>query len=146
MWQNQNPKARFDILIGIDPDVTKSGIAIKRGGVLEVSTMSFFDLLNTLKAIANSNVLVRIEAGWLNKKSNFHGNKAQSKVVGERIAAKVGANHEVGKKIVEMCEYVGVAYELGRPMTSKWTPQYFERITGIKTRNQECVDAAVLIL
>ena len=137
---------KYDILIGIDPDCKKSGIAIKRGGTLEVSTITFFDLLDTLKAVKNDNVLIRIEAGWLNKKSNFHGRAGQSKVVGERIAAKVGANHETGRKIVEMCEYVGLTYEEVRPSSSKWTPEFFTAITGIKTKNQEEIDAAVLIL
>jgi len=138
--------AKYDIMIGIDPDVKKSGVAIKRGNSLEVTSLSFFDLFEVLKAVKNGNVIVRIEAGWMNAKSNFHGHAGQSKVVGERIAAKVGANHETGKKIVEMCEYVGIAFELVKPTNSKMTPAYFKMATGITTRNQEHIDAAVLVL
>lgn len=142
---------KYDIMIGIDPDVHRSGVAIKRGDKLEVQTLTFFALFDALKAIyANEylvkSIIIRIEAGWLNEKSNFHGRYGQSKSAGERIAKNVGANHETGRKIAEMCDYIGLPYELIRPQSAKWTPAYFKAITGIETKNQEKIDAARLIL
>jgi hypothetical protein len=148
---------KYDIMIGIDPDTKKSGVAIKRFGVLiggqkylEVTTLSFFALYDSLRVISDTygnRAVVRIEAGWLNEKSNFFKvNRTQTKAAGERIAKNVGANHETGKKIVEMCEYLKLEYELIRPTSAKWTPAMLERATGISTKNQEKIDAVRLIL
>lgn len=134
------------ILIGIDPDCDKSGVAMKRGKKIEVELLAFFDLFDVLKAVKGTNVFIRIEAGWLNEKSNFHAHKGQTKAAGERIAKNVGSNHEVGRKIAEMCDYLGLAYELVRPYKRKLTPEMFFIATGIKTRNSEKIDAAALIL
>lgn len=140
------------IKIGIDPDVKKSGVAIRgeRLCTLVVLLKTYFDLFDLLEThimdYGIEDIHIYIEAGWLNAKSNFHGKAGQSKSVGERIAKNVGANHETGKKIVEMCEYLGLKYTLVRPQSAKMKPEIFEKITGIKTRNSELIDAAVLIL
>jgi hypothetical protein len=155
---------RHDILIGIDPDTDKSGVAIKRNDKLEVQTLSFFALYDALEAIATHEVmshgrtaLVRISAGWLNRKTNFRQRilkKTPSGIVWveappkvrERMSEKVGRNHQVGYLIMEMCARFGLTYEEVRPSQAKMTPEWFERITKIKTRSQEIIDAAVLVL
>lgn len=140
------------IKIGIDPDCKKSGVAIRKPSEKQITVelMTFFKLFDFLDMWAGStdcaDVMVYIEAGWLNAKSNFHGSFGQTKSVGERIAKNVGANHETGRKIVEMCDYLGLKYTLVKPQSAKMKPDIFEKITGIKTLNQEKIDAAVLIL
>lgn len=132
-------------MIGIDPDVSLSGVATKRdGGDLTVNKMSFFALFDYLSSLKSQDVIVRIEAGWLNKVHNYHG--AKNKRTSNRISNNVGRNHETGRKIVEMCEHLGINHELVKPTTSKWTPKIFKIATGIDTKNQEMIDAAVLIL
>lgn len=139
------------VFIGIDPDVDKSGYAkwIKKENALTIHKLSFFEIYERLneERILNGDVLlVRIEAGWLNKKSNFHGHVYQRKSVGEKIAKNVGSNHQVGKLIGEMCEYLGINYEFVIPM-GKITPEYFTKITGIaaKKKDQDMIDAAMLV-
>jgi len=107
-------------IIGIDPDVTKSGIAIydKIAKNLELKSLSFFNLLDYLRDNSADIELVKIEGGWLNKKSNFRFTK--SKGIGENIAKKVGSNHETGKKIVEMCEYLNIKYSIVKPLRKIW--------------------------
>lgn len=141
------------ILIGIDPDCKKSGVAIKEKGVheLNVDCFTFFELLEYLKSVRElfEDVFIYIEAGWLNKKSNYHNYINQSKQVDEIIAKKVGANHETGKKIVEMCEYLNLKYELIKPTSKKITPEYFEKLTGMKVKGefkQDMIDAGMLII
>lgn len=144
----------YDILIGIDPDVDRSGIAMKYKGKVTVSTMRFFPLFDFLAGFKGQKVLVRIEAGWLNKPANFRKmiKDKQGKWVPapdsikERIASKVGRNEEVGKKIVEMCEHLGLEYQLVKPERSKWSSEVFKGATGIETRNQEEIDAGRLVL
>ena len=135
------------IYIGIDPDTDKSGVAVwnSKEKTLEVKTMRFFELMDWLKGSINSNCIVIIEAGWLNKKSNFHDRAYQSKAAGESIAKRVGANHEAGRKIVEMCEYLNIGYQLVIPKVRKTTSEQFEYITGMKVKNQEMIDAGMLV-
>lgn len=138
------------LYIGIDPDVDKSGIAawIDKKKYLKIESMSFFDIYEGLRLLKEEQIeiKVRIEAGWLNQKSNFHNRPGQSKRVGERIAKNVGSNHQVGKLIGEMCEHLGIEYEFVKPM-GKVTPEYFEKLTGIKVKkkDQDMIDAAMLV-
>ncbi len=44
-----------------------------------------------------------------------------------------------------MWEFLGLKYELYKPDSAKTSPEYFERLTGIKTKNQEKIDAAMLV-
>lgn len=144
-----------DVYVGIDPDVDKSGVGIYNRGTKVLScckSLKFFDLFISLKELKktcnelNLTLFIRIEAGWLNKKSNFHGSAFQKKSVGERIAKNVGSNHEVGRKIGEMCEFLNLEYEFVPPM-GKVTPEYFKSLTGIeaKKKDQDMIDAALLV-
>jgi hypothetical protein len=135
------------IYIGIDPDVEKSGIAMwfPDDKKLQLNLYKFFELFDFFRTLNALKVefKVIIEAGWLNEKSNYHG--AKNRQYGENIAKKVGRNHETGKKIAEMCEYLGIEYQLYKPTLKKTTPDYFEKLTGIKMKNQEKIDAGMLV-
>jgi hypothetical protein len=146
------------MFIGIDPDVSKSGVAkylpkyerqsffnsSEQYPALELFNLSFFDLLDFLKEKNNSTSIVVIEAGWLNR-GNWHKTTG-SNSINAQIGQRTGANHEVGKKIVEMCEYLGLKYELIKPTKSKPDAAYFKRVTGFVGRtNQEQRDAAMLV-
>lgn len=109
------------IYIGIDPDLTKSGIAVwhKEDKQLDLKLWTFYELICTLQLWLNEkrNFEVIVEAGWLNKKSNFRG--TQNKAIGERIAKNVGENHATGKIIEQACQELGIAYRLVKPTTAK---------------------------
>ena len=129
--------------IGIDPDVHKSGVAVWDGNdFTHLQTMKFFDLFEYLCFQVNSIDQVVIEAGWLNKKANWHGG---NKNTSQRIAGNVGRNHETGRKIVEMCEYLELQYRLVQPRRSKFSRELFERTTGYSIKNQDVIDAAMLV-
>jgi hypothetical protein len=137
------------MIIGIDPDCKKSGVAEYESETqyFDVRTMSFFELYEHLNRNMERIVLARIESGWLNEKSNFHGSYGQSKRAGERIAKNVGANHETGRKIAEMCEHLNIEYELVRPLGTKDIDHFtFKRMTGFRGRtNQDMRDAGMLV-
>lgn len=142
-------------IIGIDPDCDKSGVAVRTYKVkqLELLTLSFFELHKYLSDNKEDIVLVRIEAAWLIQKSNFrNGIKAAR---GERVAKNVGANHETGRKIEEMCQSLGLKYVLVRPLRKQWkgpnrkiTHAEFVQIfkQNFSKTNQEQRDAALLVL
>ena len=110
----------MSLIIGIDPDVTKSGVAIysKQTKTIQYKSLSFFDLLEYLKSIKDSVDLIKIEGGWINKKSNFRNTKIKN--ISDAISRKVGENHGAGKKIVEMCEYLNIKNKVSKPLLKRW--------------------------
>ena len=140
------------ILIGIDPDLKKSGFAAIDGKkILEISTLSFFCMIEKIRCHAafeddedGYSIFVIIEAGWLNATKNYHGAKNSS--IAARIGANVGENHAVGKLLEEAMKFYGIPYKLVKPTSSKWDAKLFKQITGYAERNnQEERDAVKLI-
>ena len=135
------------ILIGIDPDVEKSGFARIQGDQLKLDNLSFFDLFEELKFYKEREIkpTVYVECGYLNK-SNFHKKAGMSAALNAKIGERTGANFETAKKIVEMCEYLKLPCVKIQPKASKITNDYFKTITGLSIRtNQEQRDAMMLI-
>lgn len=158
--QNKEPNnIKPQIIVGIDPDVEKSGVAYLdcKSRKLEITSLSFPQLLDYLQyikrqAVINSTIYkIVIEAGWLNK-SNWHVKQYDKASI---IAAKgnsTGRNHETGRKIEEMCRYWGMPVELIKPLRKMWkgkdgkiTQEELAYFTGITGRtSQDGRDAALL--
>jgi hypothetical protein bfra3_11751 len=150
---------KYDVVIGIDPDVDESGVAflIVESRIIEVSNLTFADLLDYLRETRDFLIkegrlfAVVVEAGWLNK-AHWHvgggGSAARSAAIGNHT----GRNHEVGRKIVEMCRHYGIEVVEQPPLRKMWKGrdgkitheelQHLAIITG-KT-NQETRDAALI--
>lgn len=157
--------AKTDIVIGIDPDSDKNGVAIleRQSRKIETSAMTFADTLDYIRYIhrqarvTGKTMRVVIEAGWLNK-THWHVGYNDSR---QQAAAKgnaVGRNHETGRKIAEMCEHWEIPYELIKPLPlriggvnlwrgkdGKITAEELAGVTGLKVRtNQEARDACLI--
>ena len=148
---------RYDNIIAIDPDKEKSGVAYLQPSArkLELSNLAFPLLLEYLQhaqkqsAEMQESLIVVVEAGWMNAKSCFHA--AQGKQA-EKIAKDVGANHETGRKIIEMCEHYGIEVMPHAPLVKCWkgkdrkiTHDELASFTGIMGRtNQDARDAGLL--
>jgi predicted nucleic acid-binding protein len=134
------------MIIGIDPDIDKSGVACLHEDTkrIEMSNLSFVDALSFVRMNKPIIKCVYLEAGWLNKKSNWH--KASNMSVASRIGANVGQNQAAGKLLQQCIEAEGIKVVTVRPTAKKLTAIEFEKLTKIKTRtNQEMRDAAMLI-
>ncbi|MCH7309205.1 hypothetical protein MMO38_13850 [Acinetobacter sp. NIPH 1852] len=135
-----------DLIIGIDPDLDKSGVALKGSQGLALYNLTFVELKNLIEKEYAVIKKVVVEAGWLNEKANFHYRPKQTKSAGERIAKNVGENHATGKLITQLIESMGIPVQLVKPTRSKLSSDDFKRITGWPQRsNQEQRDAAMLI-
>lgn len=137
------------ILIGIDPDIDKSGVAFKNGDELELMNLKFFDLLEFFEKVLREKgekekLLVVVEGGWLNK-GNWHAKNNGSAAINAKIGNNTGRNHETGRKIVEMLEYLGIQYKIVKPTKSKINSNFFQKITGVRKSNQEQRDAYMMI-
>lgn len=148
---------KFDNIIGIDPDKEKSGVAFLKPKTrqLEVTNLTFpmlLDYLQHAKKVrdeSGESLVVVVEAGWMNAKSCFHTAQGKS---AEKIAKDVGANHETGRKIVEMCKHYGIEVVQHIPLVKCWkgkdrkiTHEELASFTGLTGRtNQDARDAALL--
>lgn len=106
------------LIIGIDSDVKKSGVAVLNGKELLLNNLAFFDLRDFLVREKENIRIVKVEAGYLNKKSNFRG--AKNIRTAARIGKNVGACNEVAKKIVEMCNHYGLPVKEVKPFKKVW--------------------------
>lgn len=149
--------SRYDVVIGIDPDVDLNGVAILFPDTrsLETHKLPFAELTERLIEVdalcvkENKSLLVIVEAGWLNHKSGFHQSQGKG---AERIAKNVGANHQVGKLIAEVCRHNGIEVLEQAPLRKCWrgrdgkiTHAELSAFTKISGRtNQEERDAALI--
>lgn len=143
-------KSDYQLVIGIDPDVEKNGIAIYApfDKSLQLYNWYFFELydnLKTYKQVTDEKILLVIEAGYLNK-SNWHVHSKQKKSLVANIGQRTGANHQVAIMLAQMAEYLEIDYKLVKPTKSKMNSDTFKKITGYKKlSNQEQRDAAILV-
>ena len=107
-------------IVAIDPDVTKSGVAVidVEQKTVETLSLSFPDLVDHIYDIQDKDsVRIAVEAGWMNK-PNWHC--APSLAAAANVGNRIGRNHETGRKIVEMCEHKGLSVSLVKPLGKRW--------------------------
>lgn len=152
-------RRKIDIIIAIDPDVEKNGVAYLNceNKNLEISTLSFPELLDYLRYVqrraetTQKHLVVVVEAGYMNK-GNWHLNPKDTKVAAAAKGNHAGRNHETARKIVEMCKHWQMEVKEVKPLEKCWkgkdrkiTHEELARFTGVMGRtNQEGRDAALL--
>ena len=149
---------KCDIVIGIDPDIDKSGVAYLNvnNRTLEVSTLSFAQVVEYFNHVveqkkAGQSVIVVVEASWM-MKSNWHLKFGSRKEYAAATGYKVGQNHQTGKLLCEMARAIGLEVLKHAPLRKCWkgkdgkiTADELQQITGLIGRtNQESRDAALL--
>lgn len=122
-----NRKLKYDVLIGIDPDVERSGLAIL--GLydmkLTVNSHPFPELLEIVRSVAFEGAelghatVVYVEAGWKNK-SNWHLSPKDTRASAAKKGEHVGRNQETGRKIVEMLRHYGIQVMEQSPLRKCW--------------------------
>ena len=135
-------------IIGIDPDVDKSGVCIVNEmlQIERLTTMDLVDLFALIEGMRDCDIRVIVEAGWMNK-TNFHVRGMDSVWKSAKIGSHVGANHEIGRQIIKFCEKVGVEYHAIKPKGHKMNALDFKKRSGwTKRTNQEMRDAYKIIL
>lgn len=152
-------RRKIDIIIAIDPDVEKNGVAYLNceNKNLEISTLSFPELLDYLRYVqrcaetTQKHLVVVVEAGYMNK-GNWHLNPKDTKATAAAKGNHAGRNHETARKIVEMCKHWQMEVKEVKPLEKCWkgkdrkiTHEELARFTGVMGRtNQEGRDAALL--
>jgi hypothetical protein len=148
---------KYDSIIGIDPDVDKSGVAVLDTHTRSIvaakldfpNLITYLRTTDSIEKAKNNKMIVVVEASWLVAKSNYHAHYGRA---GDAISRKVGENHQTGKLIVEMCKYYGIEVETMYPLKKMWkgsdgkiTAEELRQICGIKGQtNQEMRDACLI--
>lgn len=118
-----------EVIIGIDPDNKESGVGIvyKSTRSVSVAKYSFPKLMEYLSLTKSYDkpILVVIEGGWLNQ-SNWHIKTASTYVKDKlaraaAIGRSTGMNAQTGILIGEMCEHLGIACSIVKPLEKLWS-------------------------
>ncbi len=120
---------KSDVIIGIDPDVNKSGFAQLDSKTMDITidTLTFPELIKMLRkvkdqACADRKVLrVALEASWLIS-HNWHIGNGQVRGAGAiaKTGYNVGRNHQVGLMIVQYCKAIGIDVIEQWPLKKCW--------------------------
>lgn len=118
---------RERVIIGIDPDIDKNGVAtlFVRTKEIRLDSMSFPSLLEYIKEQrkqqeqAGNDFCVVIEAGWVNH-SNYHLVPYDTKYSAARKGVDQGRNHQRGIDIHEYCLYHNIPVTLMKPLQKMW--------------------------
>ena len=147
-------KQKPDIIIAIDPDVERSGVATLAIEERKLGTFSltFPELMDALQLFLPDKTLVVVEAGWLNK-PNWHLTAKDSARLAAAKGNSTGRNHETGRKIVEMAKHYGLTVDEVKPLRKCWRgrdgkithEELAQFIPGLPKRTtQDIRDAALL--
>ena len=139
-----------NVIVGIDPDVDKSGFAVwcvHDQKFESIECLTLFEIMTYINLNWGRINFVVIEAGWLNGGNrHIHANTTP------RIAAKtgenVGRNFQRGIDLAEIMEFFKIPCRLVKPtVTNSWKhdEKMFQKITGTKGGNPEKRDAAMLV-
>lgn len=150
----------MDIVIGIDPDIDKNGVAVVRPATREVEVMllTFIELMEYLESVkkeaaaTSARVLVVVEAGWKNP-GVWHLGHTRSIAAAAQIGVHTGRNHEVSHKVADFARHMQFEVEESKPLMKVWkgpnkkiTHKELCSLIGqkIKHTNQEGRDAVLL--
>lgn len=137
-------------IIGVDPDVDKSGFAIwmpESQSFEKITLLDFYSILEYFSKYAADISMVVVEAGWLNT-GNFHLSKQKSIRAAAKTGENTGRNFQRGIDITEAAAFYGIPCRLSKPTAkNSWknSEEMFRKITGVKGGNPEMRDAAMLV-
>ncbi|WP_067517871.1 hypothetical protein [Endozoicomonas ascidiicola] len=139
------------LIIGIDPDLEASGVAlVKNGQLVDMETLNFFDLQDFITHYKDEAVFA-VENVEQNKSLYAHHN-GKNQRVRERIGQNVGQVKAVARLIEQFltrldAPFVMVTPLKGRFKQAKKDKDYFNRLTGwTGSSNADKRDAALIAL
>lgn len=149
------------IVIGIDPDMISSGVAVvygqdKRKKIYSLNSVKLPALVDFVKAVGiPEQVIVKLENPAANRAvftRDIAGAKNQ-RAVKDAIAVKVGKVMATTHHIKELLEHAGYTVKMVKPLTgpvkkqAKQSAEYFNKLTGWEgASNQDKRDAALIAL
>lgn len=141
------------IIVGIDPDLKASGVAVVSGKAIgQLKNVRFCEMLEFLAQFDKELVVVKLENPEANK-GLFASHATKNKAVSIKVATNVGQVMAVTRLLHEMLEHAGYTVKLVRPirgpmkMQAKTDAAYFNKITGWTGKsNADQRDAAIVAI
>lgn len=142
------------IVVGIDPDLEASGIAIVEDRQLSaMSMMTFMELHSFIYAAAqNRSKYIFVVEDVEKNRALYAKHGGQSAVVREKIAQNVGQVKAVARLIQQMLTFFDMKYYMAPPIRgqmkrAKTDRDYFNKLTGwTGSSNADKRDAAMIAL
>lgn len=142
-------------IIGIDPDIVKSGLAVIRDNkIIHLESFNFVDLINAVSQVhyGKDGLVIKIENPEAIRP--LFGVKTKNKrAIREKICQDVGKCKATARLICEVLESKGYIVNKIKPLTgptkkkAKADAEYFNKITGWQGRsNEDKRDAALIAL
>jgi hypothetical protein len=125
------------IVIGVDPDSNKHGIAIYKDEILiELNQWGIAELIESAHMLRGE-VLFSIED--VASQIFVYARNVNSKAVQSNIAMKVGRCQQAQIEFQRMLDHLGFKYVLHKPQKGNWAKKkaIFERTTGWTKRSNE---------
>ncbi len=125
------------IVIGVDPDSKKHGIAIYRDGrLVELTEWGIVELIENAHTLRDE-ILFSIED--VASQNFVYARNVNSKAVQSNIAMKVGRCRQAQTEFERVLDHLGFKYVLHKPQKGNWAKNKanFERITGWTKRSNE---------
>jgi len=128
------------IVIGIDPDSKKHGVAIYEDGELvELNTWSLVDVMVFLmaKPYPTDTIIFSIED--VASQNFVYSRNVNSKSVQSNIAMKVGRCQQAQIELQRLLDHLGCKYQTHKPQRGNWAKnkKQFEQVTGWTKRSNE---------
>jgi hypothetical protein len=120
------------IIIGIDPDSEKHGVAVYNddGHLVGIDSMELMKIRDMLKGFG-SEVRFSIEDVCANN-FIYTRNKNKNEKVNQSIARSIGKNQQSQIELMRMLDYLEIKYQLHKPQKGNWAEnkKRFEMVTG----------------
>lgn len=148
------PQTRY--ILGIDPDLEKSGIALldrQRGEFLKVSAVSFVEMSLILRGDVPDKDDITIVLEDSDLSTNWHVNPRDNVHVAAAKGRSIGMCHATARHIKELAEYYQLPVVQMKPLRKCWKgpnkkithDECKQFMRNLPTRtNQEMRDAALL--
>jgi len=128
------------IVIGIDPDTEKHGVAVYTNGRLaDLRKFSLIEIIEEIiKRKEDEEMIFSIEDVCANN-FVYARNKTRNPSINMSIARRVGACQQSQTELVRMLEHFGIKYVLHKPRSGNWAKDKtkFERVTGWDKKSNE---------
>lgn len=125
------------LVVGIDPDSDRHGVAFYRDGELTgLGMMRRVEILEDIRFLPG--LIVSIEDVCANNFIYTRNNKGSREVHG-KVALSVGRCQQAQTELMRDLEHYGISFVLHKPQKGNWAKNkaQFEKVTGWKARSNE---------
>ena len=127
------------LVIGVDPDSSKHGIAIYDGGTLKsLHNWSLMDVYCYITGLARADVIFSIEDVCANN-FIYTRNSQANRALAAKVGLSIGRCQQSQAELMRLLEHFGIEYKLHKPQKGNFAKNKdrFHALTGWSARSNE---------